>query len=93
MELECILSLGSMLTTLLYEEAFKYTEKPRNNSSHMSFASHLQPGWKKAAKHQRLKASCGGVPDLSGKDNICHCPSRKISLQEQGWHLQLVRED
>lgn len=44
MELEYNLSLDFALTILLYEEALEYTEKPRNNSSHVSFASHLQPG-------------------------------------------------
>lgn len=42
MELEYILSFGFVLI-LLYV-ALEYTEKPRNNSRHVSFASHLQPG-------------------------------------------------
>lgn len=43
MELEYILSFGFVLI-LLYEAALEYTEKPRNNSRHVSFASRLQPG-------------------------------------------------
>lgn len=37
---------------------------------------------RKTAKHWRLNATSGGVPDLSGKDDICYCPSMhaKISL-------------